>query len=58
MKFLKNTQCDQRMHGYSVDMPLVMHYLRRACDRYRALGPLLKLLDELHGTEQQVGYTF
>ena len=44
--------------GYLKDMPLVMHYLRRACDRYRALGPLLQLLDELHGTEQQAGYTF
>ena len=44
--------------GYLKDLPLVMHYLRRACDRYRALGPLLKLLDELHGSEQQVGYTF
>ncbi|MDP1682533.1 MAG: phosphotransferase [Burkholderiales bacterium] len=44
--------------GYLKDMPLVMHYLRRACDRYRALGPLLKLLDQLHGSEQQAGYTF
>lgn len=44
--------------SYLKDMPLVMHYLRRACDRYRALGPLLKLLDELHGSEQQAGYTF
>ena len=44
--------------AYLKDMPLVMHYLRRACDRYRALGPLLKLLDELHGSEQQAGYTF
>ena len=44
--------------GYLKDLPLVMDYLRRACDRYRALGPLLKLLDELHGREQQAGYTF
>jgi aminoglycoside/choline kinase family phosphotransferase len=44
--------------GYLKDMPLVMHYLRTACERYRALGPLLQLLDELHGSEQQVGYTF
>jgi len=44
--------------GYLKDMPLVMHYLRRACDRYRALGPLLQLLDQLHGSEQQAGYTF
>lgn len=44
--------------GYLKDMPLVMGYLRRACDRYRALGPLLQLLDQLHGSEQQAGYTF
>ncbi|MBI5752653.1 MAG: phosphotransferase [Hydrogenophilales bacterium] len=44
--------------GYLKDMPLVMHYLRNTCDRYRALGPLLQLLDELHGAEQQAGYTF
>ncbi len=44
--------------GYLKDLPLVMDYLRRACDRYRALGPLLKLLDELHGNEARAGYTF
>jgi aminoglycoside/choline kinase family phosphotransferase len=44
--------------GYLKDMPLVLHYLRSACERYRALGPLLELLDELHGSEQHVGYTF
>ena len=44
--------------GYLKDMPLVLYYLRSACERYRALGPLLQLLDELHGSEQSVGYTF
>ncbi len=44
--------------GYLKDMPLVLRYLRTACDRYRALGPFLELLDELHGSEQAVGYTF
>ena len=33
--------------GYLRDMPLVAKYLRAACARYRDLGPLLKLLDEL-----------
>jgi aminoglycoside/choline kinase family phosphotransferase len=32
---------------YLRDQPLVMAYLRRACERYGALGPLLRLLDEL-----------
>ena len=44
--------------GYLKDLPLVLQYLRTACDRYRALGPLLQLLDELQGQEQSVGYTF
>ena len=37
--------------GYLKDMPLVMEYLRRACERYIDLKPLLNLLMEL---EQQI----
>ncbi len=44
--------------GYLADMPLVMDYLRRACKRWRDLGPLLKLLDRLEPEGVQVGYTF
>lgn len=44
--------------GYLKDMPLVMHYLRQACERYRELHPLLRLLDAIHGRQRQVGYTF
>ncbi len=44
--------------GYLKDMPLVMKYLRQAADRYRELGPFLKLLDELEGVTQDVAYTF
>ena len=44
--------------GYLADMPLVMDYLRRACKRWRDLGPLLKLLDRLEPENVQVGYTF
>ena len=44
--------------GYLKDMPLVMEYLRKACDRYRQLGPLLKLLDELENRQAQTGLTF
>ncbi|MEO8306348.1 MAG: phosphotransferase [Betaproteobacteria bacterium] len=33
--------------GYLHDMPRVMAYLRSACARYRALGPLAALIDEL-----------
>jgi len=44
--------------GYLKDMPLVMDYLRRACERYAELRPLLNLLDELEPQPAQVGYTF
>ena len=33
--------------GYLKDLPLVMDYLRRACERYLDLKPLLRVLDEL-----------
>jgi len=44
--------------GYLKDLPLVMHYLRRACERYIDLKPLLRLLDELEVNKPEVGYTF
>lgn len=44
--------------GYLKDMPLVMHYLRRACERYPGLHPFLRLLDGLENRQARVGYTF
>ncbi len=44
--------------AYLKDMPLVMNYLRRACERYRELNPLLGLLDALENRATDVGYTF
>ena len=44
--------------GYLKDMPLVMTYLRKVCERYIELKPMLRLLDSLEGTKPQVGYTF
>jgi len=44
--------------GYLKDMPLVAKYLRHTCERYRGLGPLRKLLDELENRAVQVGYSF
>ncbi len=44
--------------GYLGDMPLVMTYLRKACERYNALTPLLRLLDELENKQAAVGYSF
>ena len=48
--------------AYLGNMPLVEEYLRKACERYRELNPLLTLLDEWEGCgkprNQTVGYTF
>jgi aminoglycoside/choline kinase family phosphotransferase len=44
--------------GYLKDMPLVMHYLRKVCERYDELKPMLFLLDGLEKREVKVGYTF
>jgi N-acetylmuramate 1-kinase len=44
--------------GYLKDMPLVMDYLRRACQRYNGLGDFLRLLDQIEGKTEAVGYTF
>jgi aminoglycoside/choline kinase family phosphotransferase len=41
--------------GYLKDLPLVMDYLRRACERYIDLKPLLVLLMELEMQAQQAG---
>ena len=43
---------------YLGDMPRVMAYLRRAATRYRALGNLARLLDELEERKPVIGYTF
>ena len=43
--------------AYLKDMPRVMNYLRGACGRYRELGPLLKVLDELERRHSVVGYS-
>ena len=44
--------------GYLKDLPLVMAYLRGACDRYIDLKPLSNLLDELEPRTTREGYTF
>lgn len=44
--------------GYLKDLPLVMDYLRRACDRYIELRPLLHLLNQLEDRQPRAGYTF
>lgn len=43
--------------SYLKDMPLVMDYLRRACERYIDLKPLLNLLHELEQQVRKAGAT-
>ena len=43
---------------YLLDAPRFIKYARATCARYRPLGPLMVLLDEIEGNETRVGYTF
>ncbi len=43
---------------YLADTPRFINYVRQVGQRYDDLRPLLRLLDELEGRQQQVGYTF
>ena len=45
-------------HNYLNDMPIVMAYLRKVCERYVELRPMLRLLNQLEQSQPQVGYTF
>lgn len=44
--------------GYLKDMPLVSKYLRKTCERYNLLRPMLHLLDTIENTQVQTGMTF
>jgi N-acetylmuramate 1-kinase len=44
--------------GYLKDLPLVMAYLRKVCERYSELHPLLRLLDELEPQQTTTGMSF
>ncbi|MBU2641583.1 MAG: phosphotransferase [Thiobacillus sp.] len=41
--------------GYLKDMPLVMRYLRKVCERYIELKPMFYLLDALEEKQTQIG---
>ncbi|MBP7413309.1 MAG: phosphotransferase [Giesbergeria sp.] len=43
---------------YLADAPRFLHYIRATTDRYRELGPLRKLIDQIEGTEAAMGYAF
>ncbi len=44
--------------GYLADMPRVEKYLMTACRRYKALQPLVPILERLWQTPSRTGYTF
>ncbi len=44
--------------AYLKNLPLVMQYLRKTCERYSDFSPLLKLLDDVEGRQIKAGYTF
>ncbi|MEZ5702745.1 MAG: phosphotransferase [Burkholderiaceae bacterium] len=43
---------------YLADAPRFIHYIRNTAHRYRELGPLLKLIDQVEGFEAASGYAF
>ncbi|HZZ13785.1 MAG TPA: phosphotransferase [Paraburkholderia sp.] len=48
---------DGKAH-YMSDLPRFMGYARKVAERYAPLRPFAKLLDELEGRANEVGYTF
>ena len=55
--FARLTLRDGKPH-YLADTPRFIKYARSTASRYRQLGPLMVLLDEIEGHETRVGYTF
>lgn len=43
---------------YLLDTPRFIKYARNTAARYRQLGPLMVLLDQIEGVDTRVGYTF
>ena len=43
---------------YLADAPRFIAYIRATANRYRQLGPLLKMLDQIEGTEPVAGFAY
>lgn len=43
---------------YLADTPRFMAYIRATASRYRELGPLLRMLDQIEGTEPVTGFAY
>jgi N-acetylmuramate 1-kinase len=48
---------DNKPH-YMADLPRFLDYASKVAHRYRPLAPFARLIDELQGTNAEVGYTF
>jgi aminoglycoside/choline kinase family phosphotransferase len=44
--------------NYLADLPTVIDYVRKTCNRYIVLKPLARLLDAFEDKAPVVGYTF
>lgn len=45
-------------NSYINDMPIVMAHLRKVCERYVELRPMLRLLNQLENVQAKEGFTF
>jgi aminoglycoside/choline kinase family phosphotransferase len=43
---------------YLADTPRFIAYVRKTADRYRELGPFLKLIDQIEGIETTMGFAY
>jgi N-acetylmuramate 1-kinase len=43
---------------YLADAPRFIQYIRSTCNRYRELGPFLKVIDEMEGLQEASGWAF
>jgi N-acetylmuramate 1-kinase len=43
---------------YLADTPRFINYVRKTADRYRELGPFLKLIDQIEGIETAMGFAY
>jgi N-acetylmuramate 1-kinase len=43
---------------YLADTPRFISYVRKTADRYRELGPFLKLIDQIEGIETTMGFAY
>ncbi|RZA14616.1 MAG: aminoglycoside phosphotransferase, partial [Lysobacteraceae bacterium] len=43
---------------YLADAPRFIDYIRATAGRYRALGPMLQVIDEIEGTQPATGFAF